>query len=1407
MKTNILFATLTIQLLITRALDVLPIQINNDVLFIQEKNSVIYQASSDSTYRYSTLDAQGLIIATYLLSGLQKIDMNTRYFIQNNVLYLNYYQNKSYHTIDLNIMTSGQTGYLQTLQYPKAAKPCTTSEIIIQGIANFYYYMCFDSFNIFLLQSSTFQGIFNTQNSYSSIPNGGIRNEYTHIVLDNKLFTNGTIYQIQISFAQTLNIVLVSMPYNLYLIEDYLTKVSTTNSIFKDITSVKLNNPSNIDQVLISDVINFPSKSIIAAYDFKKKAFRYFDAQNLQELLSTGVALPFINYKTFLQYQNSIFIGTSQYTLTYDPSSNKVNIALSPNTLSNSYTLPYYHIIYYAFSYSLTYQVFSGSNQYLINISQAYNFCVPGCQTCSSITACAVCLSPLYLDNQFQCVSACPTQFFPDNSNTNCICRPNSTLLNQSCPCNSTYIDLNGNCVPCPQNCSTCTSQTICSVCQAGYYVAADGTCVSTCPLDFIPDQTNTNCVCRQNSTLSNLQCPCNTGYIDISDVCQQCPLNCDVCTSQSVCSQCSQNYYLTVQGSCTSSCPQTFVVDSTQKQCVCDANRTLQNNLCPCNSSYVDISGVCKPCSSNCDQCNSQTSCTVCQQNYYLTADMTCVATCPQTFVVNVNQTQCICDVNRTLTNNMCPCNSGFLDINGICQQCPQNCNTCSSQTICTACQTGYYLTLDGSCTQSCPLTFTVDSTKTKCVCDINRTLQNNSCPCNTAFVDIGGTCKPCPQNCQTCTSQTTCQVCQAGFYQTVNNTCVSQCPNTFIVDVQQNKCVCAINQSLSNNQCITCQDGCIKCTSPTNCQQYSNCGAQFKYDFLSQKCVQCLWDVQAQKCVNNCTNNQIYDSQKQLCQQCYYYNSQCQSSCPIGYYSDNNFQCQQCSPQCKTCNGPNINQCTSCNYPLYLQDDNTCSICELGQFLDKQQNICKTCNINCLTCNGPNKNNCLSCVKDQVLSKDTSECLTQSQVETQIQNDQKIEYSNCDQTNIDCPSLLALSDLIQKILLGIFAAIIASLIFFLIFCSSNGLLGWYCIQIFQLIGNLAFNKNMNIFWLNIGTLKNFLAYNLLNLVTSNPFQNGNDIQIEFNKYGIGIQIQDLYQNVIQNCFYHLIGLALLLFLMLKTYFLKNQSGMFKRVHEYIILNGLIRYFMITSNFILVCIFNSIKLQNYTEKGNIYIIGIFGLIYLSLYTFITVSILVGSQNLSQAIYVTQLNLLQYKRIYQFFWCFFEVRKIACILIMIFFDDFKFNGIIISVMNLIFLVYIIISKPTETNQQLIVISLSEIILIALFIMFEFISNRKELGINPQLATYLALCFVISTIILSIIFIIVFCLSLYQQLQNYFQNKNIQKIKKQNQQPIVQQFQIFNSLTDIQTVLASSLQNSKIKWQKYPSKKR
>ncbi|EAR93472.3 hypothetical protein TTHERM_00423410 (macronuclear) [Tetrahymena thermophila SB210] len=875
-------------------------------------------------------------------------------------------------------MTSGQTGYLQTLQYPQAAKSCPTPQIQIQKIGEFYYYICFDQSNKYFGQSQSFQDLFTTP---TIIFGDYLSNENTHIVYDSNIYMNGTFYVIEISFSPSTNIVLVNMEYNLYLIEDYLTKVQTADQSFQDISSVKLNNPSHIDNILISDAINFQNITIIIAYDYLITAFRYFNVQNLTELQSTGETLPFIDYKTFLQHENIIFIGTSQYTLTYISSLNKVNITKSSNALQNSFTLPYFHIIYYAFSYSFTYQVFQGSTQKLVNIQQLLNHtcppqfvpdnsntncvcrpnstsqnqscpCNPGyidvngdcqqcpsnCNVCTSQAICSQCSQSYYLTVQQTCVSGCPQTFIPDSTSKRCICGANRKLQNQSCPCNTGYIDVNGDCQQCLSNCDVCTSQAVCSQCSQSYYLTVQQTCVSGCPQTFIPDSTSKRCICGANRTLQNQSCPCNTGYIDVNGDCQQCLSNCDVCTSQAVCSQCSQSYYLTVQQTCVSGCPQTFIPDSTSKRCICGANRTLQNQSCPCNTGYIDVNGDCQQCLSNCDICTSQAICSQCSQSYYLTVQQTCVSRCPQTFIPDSTQKICICGANRTLQNQSCPCNTGYIDVNGDCQQCPSNCDVCTSQAVCSQCSQSYYLTVQQTCVSGCPQTFIPDSTSKRCICGANRTLQNQSCPCNTGYIDVNGDCQQCLSNCDVCTSQAVCSQCTQSYYLTVQQTCVSGCPQTFIPDSTSKRCICGANRTLQNQSC-PCNTGYIDVNG--DCQQcLSNCDVCTSQAVCSQ-CSQSYYLTVQQTCVSGCPQTFIPDSTSKICI-CGTNRTLKNQSCPCNTgYIDVNGDCQQCPSNCDVCTSQAV--CSQCSQSYYLNVQQTCvSRCPQTFIPDSTQKIC---------------------------------------------------------------------------------------------------------------------------------------------------------------------------------------------------------------------------------------------------------------------------------------------------------------------------------------------------------------------------------------------------------------------------------------------------------------------------------
>ncbi|KAL4508567.1 hypothetical protein ABPG72_003871 [Tetrahymena utriculariae] len=635
-------------------------------------------------------------------------------------------------------------------------------------------------------------------------------------------------------------------------------------------------------------------------------------------------------------------------------------------------------------------------NTGFIDLGGICESCPPNCNQCSSQTACRTCQLGYYLFVDQTCKFPCPTTFIPNNSNQSCACRSNSTLSNLTCPCNTGFIDVGGVCQTCPQYCNNCSSQTVCTTCQSGYYLFFDGTCEQMCPATFVVS--NVSCVCRPNSTLLNNTCPCNIGFIDVGGVCQTCPQYCNNCSSQTVCTTCQSGYYLFIDGTCVQMCPATFVVSNVS--CVCRPNSTLQNNTCPCNIGFIDVGGVCQTCPQYCNNCSSQTVCTTCQSGYYLFFDGTCVQMCPATFVVS--NVSCVCRPNSTLLNNTCPCNIGFIDVGGVCQTCPLYCNNCSSQTVCTTCQSGYYLFIDGTCVQMCPATFLVSNVS--CVCRPNSTLQNNTCPCNTGYLDVGGNCLQCGANCNQCSTQTNCTICSSGYYLFVDGTCVSQCPSTFIIDSTNTKCICRSNSSLQSNTktcpcnvqyldiqgiCQQCQSNCDQCSSQTICSVCSS-GFYLKID---------------NTCVSQCPTTFVKDSTntKCVCRP----NSTLQNdicNCIPSGFVDLNDVCQPCPSQCDKCSSQTV--CLTCISGYYLTINATCSspcpssfiqdssktkcVCPISSNLIND--ICIPCDSNCLTCTPANNKQCNSCFDGYILKDST--CLQQFQsYNSTVFTNQKIE------------------------------------------------------------------------------------------------------------------------------------------------------------------------------------------------------------------------------------------------------------------------------------------------------------------------------------------------------------------------------------------------------------------------------
>ena len=184
--------------------------------------------------------------------------------------------------------------------------------------------------------------------------------------------------------------------------------------------------------------------------------------------------------------------------------------------------------------------------------------------------------------------------------------------------------------------------------------------------------------------------------------------------------------------------------------------------------------------------------------------------------------------------------------------------------------------------------------------------------------------------------------------------------CPNLIYVNLI-NTHFCSpnvnINNFLSEPKNIVFCSGCGPIHTIIN--NYScaviDCTENWK---LSQKKI----NLENNQCVNNCslTQNNKFN-----------YNSMCYVSCPNGTY-DNNFNCEDCHPDCKTCDqasqadNTNCRSCLSSNKFLHL--GNCIDNCIKGYYVDENDSTNKICKCDldkCYKCSKESftQNLCISC------------------------------------------------------------------------------------------------------------------------------------------------------------------------------------------------------------------------------------------------------------------------------------------------------------------------------------------------------------------------------------------------------------------------------------------------------------
>ena len=242
----------------------------------------------------------------------------------------------------------------------------------------------------------------------------------------------------------------------------------------------------------------------------------------------------------------------------------------------------------------------------------------------------------------------------------------------------------------------------------------------------------------------------------------------------------------------------------------LCRENANFVSGTCQCDRGYYPFDNgqfiECKPCSTKCVACTSQTACTA-----------------------------CVASSTRLGPEDDCACQPGFYEVGtDECAQCSTECAECeTTSTTCTVCDTngnfvkegttcqcidGYYKVIGGGkttcelCHYSCLTCETRDDKCTQCkeLRDLNGLSQ---CPCREGYIENNQECVD-----DACTGvDPNCQVCEI-IVEDIGKGICEQCISTRLPNSHK-KCACKAGSHEVGGTCVACGEGCQVCTDINNC------------------------------------------------------------------------------------------------------------------------------------------------------------------------------------------------------------------------------------------------------------------------------------------------------------------------------------------------------------------------------------------------------------------------------------------------------------------------------------------------------------------------------------------------------------------------------------------------------------
>lgn len=301
--------------------------------------------------------------------------------------------------------------------------------------------------------------------------------------------------------------------------------------------------------------------------------------------------------------------------------------------------------------------------------------CPTTCSNCVSDTFCTECIDGYFGEVcSMKCSERCTDNKCrkPDGSCDAC----KAGFYGEFC---CPFRSYGANCsLSCPNHCIQCTSSSVCSACEPGYFgIMCSEPCSDGCKYGECQLETGTCPQCRIDF-YGSFCCPF---YKTGTNCTVDCPQNCKVCDSQYLCTGCDIGYYGEVcsktcsrgckddlcdiaDGICTRGCKSTKYIGD---RC-CDPDE--YGSTCPLNGT----------CSQNCLQCSPQTGlCVECKSGFFASS---CLEKCPG-----------VCkDRKCNISNGRCAsgCQEGFYG-----EQCASSCSRLCRSQICDL--------KTGSCTYGC--------------------------------------------------------------------------------------------------------------------------------------------------------------------------------------------------------------------------------------------------------------------------------------------------------------------------------------------------------------------------------------------------------------------------------------------------------------------------------------------------------------------------------------------------------------------------------------------------------------------------------------------------------------------------------------------------------------------------------